>query len=224
MSIIDPIFTGLLVLGLFLSAVIGHRRPAAIALALAVLYVGFGVVQHERAARVQEQLAAARNHTIERGRVMPTLGNLVVWRSIYESDGILYADAIRPRLFDKSIVREGQSMPRATIDDVLALAGSEPTRAERIGQAFGGLDAFATGFTAIVANDADTGLIVGDVRYSLDTAGFEPLWGLHIGTSDAVAPVQWAEFMHKRSENRLKEFWYELLEPGAAYAPIATAP
>jgi hypothetical protein len=44
----------------------------------------------------QQQLADSRGHDIVRGRAMPTLGNIIVWRSLYEdADGRLHADAVR---------------------------------------------------------------------------------------------------------------------------------
>jgi len=220
MSIIDPIFTGLLMLGVFLSLIIGHMRPAAIGLALAVLYIAFGFVQHERALHAQQRLAERRGHLIQHGRVTPTLGNLIVWRSVYESDGMLYADAVRAPMLDAPMVREGRALPRIDLDDIVPSGAVAPRHAARVREVFQAFSSFATGFTALVDGDLDSSLIVGDVRYSLDTAGFEPIWGLRIGPKDAPVPVQWAPLMADRP-GRLRDFWYELLEPGTTYVPIA---
>ncbi|UCD74384.1 MAG: metal-dependent hydrolase [Phycisphaerales bacterium] len=221
MSIIDPVFTGLLIVGVFLSLAIGHLRPAAVAVALALLYIVFGFVQHERGMRVQEQIAERRGHVIERGRVTPTLGNLVVWRSVYECEGTLYADAVRVRIFADPLVREGDSVPRFTVNDLADSEAVGPQQMDMLRDVFVRFSAFATDFTAVVEDQDDSSITVGDMRFSLDAAGFAPIWGLRIGPPGAAEPVRWTHVTAERPD-AMREFWYELLEPGAAYAPIAS--
>src|SRR5687767_14891897 len=72
-SIIDPAFTFVLLMGLGFALSRRRVRPALVSLGLCAVYLGFGAVQHERAARAQRQLAASRGHHIERSEMMPTL-------------------------------------------------------------------------------------------------------------------------------------------------------
>lgn len=221
MSIIDPIFTGLLIVGAFLSLVIGHARPALAAFVLCLLYVGFGFVQHGRAMNVQDQLATQRGHERARGRAMPTLGNLIVWRSVYEHDGYLYADAIRLPAFGAPRAKQGESVRLFTVDDLPPAAGEYADA--RLRDVFVRFSAFADDYTAVAVDDASGGLVIGDVRYSMDTAGFDAIWGLRITPLDPFEPARFTGHGPPEREGALRDLWYDLIAPDARYAPIAAA-
>jgi inner membrane protein len=219
MSIIDPIFTGLLIVGGFLSLIIGHLRPALAAFVLCLLYIGFGLIQHGRAMSVQEQLATERGHERVRGRVMPTLGNLIVWRSVYEHDGHLHADAIRLPAFDSPRAKKGESVPLFTVDDLPPAAGEYADA--RLRDVFVRFSAFADEYTAVMEGDPSGGLLVGDVRYSLVTEGFDPIWGLRLAPLDPFEPARFTGHGPPEREGALRNLWYDLIAPDARYAPIA---
>jgi inner membrane protein len=218
MSIIDPIFTIVLVVGLIAALSFKSMRTAQVALVLCVCYIGFGLVQHARAAAVQRDLAAARGHVIERGRVLPTIGNVILWRSVYARDGRLYADAIRVPPFGSPTVREGTCVPRFTADDLPADL-DDPRRVRNVLERF---DAFATGFTASIPESPPGTLIVGDVRFSMDTAGFEPIWGVEIIAADPIEPLRWVmmRFDDRAREAMLGRLWNELIGPGVGSVTV----
>jgi inner membrane protein len=126
-SIIDPVFTVALLICVLWAVITRQGRPALLGLAVGLAYLGLGAVQHVRVAAVQRRLAVERQHEFQRGRVMPTLANLIVWRSVYEADGRLHADAVRASLFGSATVREGESvavvrLPRASAGSSRAFA------------------------------------------------------------------------------------------------------
>jgi inner membrane protein len=218
MSIIDPIFSSILFAGLVGAMLLRRewrRGAAGLALVLALLYIGLGFAQHARAERAAARLAAERGHEPVRARVMPTLGNLVLWRSVYEYEGQLQADALRLLPWGEVQVRQGRAVPRITADDLPAM-GAGRARAEDVLSRF---SAFATGFVAAVPAGGG-GLTVGDVRYSLDTAGFEPLWGLRIDPRAADDPVRAVGFRAARGASWLRDFWRELTRPGPEYRSL----
>ncbi len=207
-SIIDPLFTGALIVGvawagkgdrsIFASRLMGppaaHRRkwtcplfprPARAALGVCLVYLGLGTVQHHRAAAVQRSLAESRGDRIERGRVMPTLGNLIVWRSLYVSGGRLHADAVRAGAPGSAgAAATGQSLPVVQLDDLPFRAAED----EQVARVFAALRDFADGYVAQLPDDPR---IVGDMRYSLLTGGFEPLWGIKIELARTSPIVGW---------------------------------
>lgn len=199
-SIIDPVFTFALLVGVAWAVAARSRTPARVALVAACAYLALGAVQHHRAKGAQAMLASARGHEIQRGRVMPTLGNLVVWRSVYESNGRLYADALRVGGPGAVLVRQGTSVVRAVPAD---LAGS--TR--RVRDVFDGLEAFADGYVAATSNRPAT---YGDMRYSMDPAGFEPLWGIRIEDSGGPADVVWIHMAGERP-GAIRRLWHSVL-------------
>jgi inner membrane protein len=222
MSIIDPVFTIVLLLGVVAALAFRSIRSAQIALALGVCYIGFGFAQHARAAAVQRELAAMRGHEPVRARVMPTIGSVILWRSVYECDGRLFADAIRLPPLGSSAVRQGASIDRFDPDD-LPETLDDPQRARLLYRRF---NAFATGFTASVPGAPPGTILVGDVRFSVDTAGFDPIWGLRIAPADPDAPVRWTvmRFDDRTRQVMLSRLWSDLVGRGVGPATLEPLP
>ena len=94
-SIFDPIFS----LGLIVAIVFGLAKKSSYASWVGAIFAAFylliGVVQHERADSRAHELARERGHSVDRLIVKPTMGNLLLWRSVYESAGMYYIDGVR---------------------------------------------------------------------------------------------------------------------------------
>ncbi len=208
-SIIDPVFTGVLLLTVLWGWIRSRARPAVIGLLVAACYLGWGAVQHGRAGSVLHRIASHRGHTVERIRVMPTFGNLVVWRGLYISNGRIYAMALRTPVFDATQVREGGSIKRF---DPQELPIETPQR-DRVLDILSRVDHFADGFLAAHRQRSD---IIMDVRYSLDTAGFTPMWGVLIDPSNEDKPVAWGGFEHDRSQ-AIERLWEEMTMGGEGF-------
>jgi len=118
MSIIDPIFTLFLFLGVMAALIVGRPRPTRIGLALALSYITLGFIQHARVDSVQQSLADSRGHEIEFGRVMPSFGNFIVWRSVYIAEGRLHADSVHLFPWRGPLVREGTSVKQFEMGDL----------------------------------------------------------------------------------------------------------
>jgi len=165
-----------LAVGVLWALVVGRARPAAVALVLALGYLGLGLAQHTRALDAQAQLAAARGHEIQRGRVMPTLGNLIVWRSVYASGGELHGDTLRLGL-GPATAQPGFRVAR------LDPAG-EATGDPRADAALRRWAWFADGY---LARYPDYPALIGDARYVLDPARYVPMWGVVLRPGEPVA-------------------------------------
>jgi inner membrane protein len=94
-SIIDPLFTIILLTGAGLAVWRRVLAPAAVALALCAAYLAAGAAQHHRALDIQQQLARARGHDPALRDVFPGFANNVLWRSLYRHGDRLYMDRIR---------------------------------------------------------------------------------------------------------------------------------
>ena len=171
-AIIDPFFTGVLLVGVVVVLFLKRPAPARIALALAGFYMAFGALQHHRVMSVQRELAAARGQTIMRGRVLPTPLNLTLWRSIYlADDGRLYADGIRGSIVSPPTVRPGDSAPRATMEDLPPAVARE----SEVRRAFKIFRWFADGY---LMRDPANPRFIGDMRYAMPPESMSPMWGL----------------------------------------------
>ncbi|MFO7602475.1 MAG: metal-dependent hydrolase, partial [Gammaproteobacteria bacterium] len=155
-SIIDPVFTLVLLLAVIFTL---HRRAPRVArsgLAVAGLYLLLGVVQLQRAESVAQELAAARGHELEQLVVKPTLGNLLLWRSIYQAQGIYYIDAVRVGLGNRRSYA-GESIPRFDMAQLAVVPAPDSVLAQDL-QRFA---AFSDGYIALHPQRQD---VLGDVR------------------------------------------------------------
>lgn len=200
-SIIDPLFTLALLIGTILSAVRRSTLPASIALAFCLAYLGLGAVQRSRAADVQAHLAASRNHAVTRGEVFPTVGNNVVWRSLYRSGDTLHADRIRVPWLGRAAFVPGATVPAVDESDLDPAQLASP----RIRRDFQRFRWFSGGW---LARDSRDPSIIGDVRYSLRTGAFEAIWGVRFHPGRKV-PTEWIDMSRDR-EIRPGELWDEI--------------
>lgn len=196
-SIVDPLFT----LGLLVALVVALRRRSALAARLGLLfgaaYLAVGLVQHQRAAGVAAELAASRGHVVERALVKPTLGNLFLWRSVYETNGRFHVDAVRVGLLTEPRVFEGEAVARFTRAEatVVAPLGS------RVHADILRFDTFSDGYVSRVPGRPDT---LGDIRYASLPNGIQPVWGIELPET-VDAPVRF-RFYREISQATRKRF------------------
>ena len=194
-SIVDPIFTLTLIAGLVMTLKNRSTLPARLAVALALLYLLFGMVQRDRAEAVALTLAASRGHEVGRIVVHPTLGNVLLWRSIYSADGHYHVDGVRVGLLAPSIVYGGGTLPHFSIVDLPeAQPGSVLARdIERFIH-------FSDGFVARHPERPD---VLGDVRYALLPNSTLPLWGIRFDPAQQDGHVEFMTFrQHDGAERR----------------------
>jgi len=246
LPIIDPLVTLPLLVGVVVAILISGsdraprgvgRWPVAAALAMFIAYVGFAALQHGRAARAQEALAAERGHEIERRRVTPTMGNTIIWRAIYEHDGAIHADAVRVSPFGAVRVRRGVSHPRLDPGELRIENAVDPERIEWVLAEF---DAFADGWIGLVGDRAQPRAttspgppyLIGDLRYSLQTEGMAPLWGLRVDPTDVLEPLRWTGIGQRRGaddddgearsrSDALRSLWRDVTAPDETWLELA---
>ena len=187
-SIVDPVFT-LGLLGLLVWAVKQKRTgPARLGLLFMAAYLGLGGVQKGRATEMVESLAEQRGHELNTLTLKPTMGNLLVWRSIYRDGETYHIDALRPAIFGEAQVfpggammafRLGQDLPDVPADSVLAKDISR-------------FSDFSQGHLAFDPRDRH---VIGDLRYAMLPNELNPLWGIRI---DPLKPEAHALFENFR--------------------------
>lgn len=186
-SVVDPIVTVLLLGGFGLALWRRNPWPARAGILLALCYFGLGWAQRERATERVEQLAAERGHVIERIEVKPTLGNIVLWRSVYRSEGYYHVAAVR-------VGREAQVYPGGSLP-VLDPAEAVP-ELPRDSVLYGDIRRFERFSDGYLVRHPEQPEIIGDLRYSMLPDGLAPLWGIEV---DPEQPQRHAPLHHFRS-------------------------
>lgn len=240
-SIIDPLFTGALAVGLVANLIASRRRGANpkspiancepgkdarpalpsyrwvwVCLIFCAAYLALGAAQRARALAAQTALATTRGHRAERSEVMPTLANHIVWRSLYLHEGRIHSDRIRVPWLGAATVREGTSLPLVTRRELT------PAELARDGthRSFARFAWFSDGWLARAPGEP---AVIGDMRYSLSAQAFDPIWGIRFTAPGAPTEVEWVS----RSRDRRiapGELWAEITGADPAYRGLATSP
>lgn len=183
-AIVDPAFS----LALAVPLAIGLRRlqPMRIGLVLGVAYLTFGVVQHQRALVIAREVISQRQHVSQQLIVKPTVGNLLLWRSLYTAGDSVYVDALHagdpPRIYRGGatrlldVERDGLWSPKGS------RSRSDLERFTR----------FARRFVVVSRSEPN---FFGDVRYAMLPNSLEPLWGIYL---DPSAPEQAGRYAARR--------------------------
>jgi inner membrane protein len=164
-AIVDPLLTALLAAGLGVAVWRRTAVAARVGLVLALGYLALGALQHERAGRTLDDVAASLGHAPERSLVKPTLGNLLLWRGVYVSDGELHAHGLhmapRPRVYT------GETAPLAKVSH-----GPE-SRFARLAEGW-------------VVRHPRRPRMLGDARFAMLPTSLRPLWGVETRPDGAV--------------------------------------
>jgi inner membrane protein len=170
-SVVDPLFT----LPLLLLVALASRRRAQgfarLACVWALLYLAVGLGQRERAESFGHHLAEQRGHRPENIEAKPAFGNLLLWKTIYESDEHYHVDAVRLGLHPASF--PGEHAPKLDLPRDLPWLRRQTQQARDLER----FRWYSAGYLAIDPARADR---VIDVRYSMVPNRIEALWGIQL--------------------------------------------
>jgi inner membrane protein len=189
-SIVDPVFTMALIIGVVMAWRRRSQLPAKLGLGMAALYLGVAVMQLQRAESAIELLADARGHHPARLIAKPSFGNILLWRTIYEHEGRFYIDAVR--LGQKMRLYEGSSIAKYRPEqEAHGLARDSVLRRD-----IRRFQKFSADYLALHPQYPS---VLADVRYSIEPDGILPLWGIEM---DLNQPAQHARFRVYRNLTR----------------------
>ncbi|MEM0967690.1 MAG: metal-dependent hydrolase [Verrucomicrobiota bacterium] len=198
-SVIDPIFTIpliLLVLGSLL-----FRSPvwSRVGLLFAIGYLSFGFFQRERAASFARDLAASRGHVVDLVTARPSFANLLLWRIVYESEGIYHVDAVSLGFLREPVLYEGGTVGAFSEAEADQLADPESVLADDIER----FRHFSQGFLYRWPDDPE---IVGDLRYAMMPDSMRPLWGIRLDPSRPEDHVS-IEYFRELDSDSFQRLW-----------------
>lgn len=200
-SIIDPVFTLLLLIAI----VVGYKKLSTwfsrIGIVLAGFYLLFTFSQMNRAENSIIKLAEQRGHTIEKIIVKPTIGNSILWRSVYLSNNTFYIDAVRVGLNKR--IYQGDSIKQFNLEETFPGLDVDSLLVKDI-QRF---EYFSDNY---VGQHPGRPEILGDVRYSMNPIGITPLWGIEMNLEDASQHVTFNNY-RKSSKAEKQQFINMLL-------------
>lgn len=220
-AVIDPVVTMILLIGVLLALKSSATKAARVSIGVVLAYLAFGWVQHERAESLIARTAAERGHTIVKHAVKPTLGNLLLWRSVYLTGEEFFVDAVRVGVLSTPFIYAGGSVRRIKpIDLVPPLSMNSVQAADLV--------RFARVSEGFLARHPERPNVIGDVRYSMLPDSTEPLWGIAVHAERESEHVEFRTFREFTQEDRQKFFAMLRAAPpetvGASAAPATRTP
>jgi len=182
-SIIDPIFSGVLLLTLILGISRASRGLTQVGLYFCVCYLCAGYLQNQRAEAVVTARIAAASASVDRIIVKPSFGNIVVWRTLAIKDSNISSNAIRLSVLGEAKVYAGES---GTLIDDAGLQRWANGSYKKIteGHRFFKLS------DKLILDDPSNPEFLGDARFALLPNSLKPLWGIrNNGPDQSVAYV-----------------------------------
>jgi len=172
-SIFDPIFSLALIAAIVIGVVKYQPLAARGGMMFAAAYLSLGAIQHNRAESLAHLQAQQREHITERLIVKPTMGNLLLWRSVYETGGMYYIDAVRVGLPGNHKVFTGNMVQAFNINRDL------PQLTDQM-MAYRDIERFELFSDGFLAWHPERPNVLGDVRYAMLPTSNRPLWGIEL--------------------------------------------
>lgn len=197
-SIIDPLFTIPLLIILIISLRKQSVRWMQGGLALCLAYLAFGWTQHQRAADYVAEIAAGRGHSVERAILNPTIFNNILWRSVYQSGGKYYVDAVYVPPFGKRKMREGSSVDVVNAETVFPELPADSQQRNDIAR----FNYFSQSY---LYHHPSEPMILADLRYGTLPYDLLSMWGVKVNPATPDSHVTFEHMRHITDEN-LDEF------------------
>lgn len=183
-AVVDPLFSAILIVALTLAWRTRNRNWARLGVVLAIAYLGFGALQHQRALGAAEMLASQRGQAPERVLVKPTMGNILLWRALAIDGATAHVDAVRVGVAGDTRVYAGTTTQLVDPETWADLPRDSHAYSEL--QRFHGYSDHL-----LVVHPQDPNYL-GDLRYAMLPTGIAPLWGIEIDPSRPDGPIRFS--------------------------------
>ena len=169
-SVVDPFLSIPVILAIIFAIIMKNKLINFFGIFYIFIYLSFGAIQENRAEYVGKSIASFRGHESKNITVKPSLGNLFLWKTIYEDNGFYYVDAVR--LFFKSEYCQGTKIKKLD----LLIDFSDLNKKSQQYKDIKRFDWFSQGY---LGKGIDKSIIT-DVRYSAVPNEVDGLWGIRI--------------------------------------------
>ena len=169
-SVVDPFLSILVILSIIFAIIMKNKLITFLGIFYIFIYLTFGAIQENRAEYAGKSIANFRGHESKNLTVKPSLGNLFLWKTIYEYSDFYYVDAVR--LFSKSEYCQGTKIKKLD----LLIDFSDLNEKSQQYKDIKRFDWFSQGY---LGKEVDKNIIT-DVRYSAVPNEVDGLWGISV--------------------------------------------
>ena len=190
-AIVDPVFSIVLIIAIISGFRLQKTTPAHIGMFIAISYLCLGWWQHHRATVFIEHIAKQRHHTIERLEVKPTMGNIILWRTIYQAEGHYYIDAVHTGWQQKQY--QGAAIAQWQPEKLTIPESSQLSQDIHL------FSSFSDQYLVVHPKYPN---VIGDIRYAMLPDSIVPLWGIEINVKNPHEASEYKNFRTFTQEMR----------------------
>ncbi|MCW8109730.1 metal-dependent hydrolase [Alteromonas ponticola] len=191
-GIIDFFITLPLLSGIFLTIWLKRKGYIYLAIGSLVAYLCLGALQHQRAVNETIAIARQQGHTPVHIKAMPTIGNVIVWRTLYEADHYYYVNAVAVPIIGNPRIYTGPRVKRLQMERDFPKIPLHSVQFNDVAR----FRWFADDWLVIDPHDPDR---IVDLRYSAKVEGIKPLWGIQLNAATPDQHVQYVESFPTRN-------------------------
>ncbi len=201
-SIIDPLFTIILLITIFLCLSLKRVVYARYGLIFSVFYLLICTLKSYQVKSFVESIAQSRKHNIEKLMLNPTIGNNILWRTIYQTNKSYYVDAVYMPYIGKPLLKKGVKVDLIKVEEIFPELSENSVQMKDIER----FTYFSKGYIYLhpLYNN-----IIADLRYGTLPHDDRSLWGVEV---NPLTPDEHVKFKNLRNfqEDDLKNFWLML--------------
>ena len=198
-SVIDPIYTFILFVFLILSFILKSSNLIKLGFCMSFLYLGYGLGKHMNVEKLISKLARDRGHKIERLLLNPTIGNVILWRSVYQYKNNYFIDAVYVPFIGKSKLKVGTSVGVINKETVFPEISKDSLQRNDIRK----FSYFSQDFVFLHPDFKNT---IADLRYGTLPHDYRSLWGIEVDPNENEKHVIFKKLRNFKNEH-YKKFW-----------------
>ena len=181
-SVVDPFLSVPVIFSIVFAVIMKNKLITLFGILYILIYLTFGAIQENRAEFSGKSIANFRGHESKNLTVKPSLGNLFLWKTIYEDSGFYYVDAVR--LFSNLEYCQGTKIKKLDLlNDFLEL--------DKKSQQYKDIKRFDWFSQGYLGKGIDKNIIT-DVRYSAVPNEVDGLWGIRINLNKSASDhIDW---------------------------------
>jgi len=169
-SVVDPFLTIPIIIFIITAILRNNKFISFFGILYIFLFLGMGVFQKNRAEEAGKYLANMRGHGDIKLTVKPSLGNLLLWKVIYEDKGYYHVDAVRLLLDTEHCQGTSIKKLNTSVDFDKLIENSQQYKDIKR------FNWFSQGYLGVGKDKT----IITDVRYSAVPNEVDGLWGIKI--------------------------------------------
>ena len=166
---------------------------------MSFLYLGYGLGKYMHVEKLILKLADDRGHKIERLLLNPTIGNVILWRSVYQYKNNYFIDAVYVPFVGKSKLKEGTSVGVINKETVFPEISKDSLQRNDIRK----FSYFSQDFVFLHPDFKNT---IADLRYGTLPHDYMSLWGIEVDPNENEKHVIFKKLRNFKNEH-YKKFW-----------------